>query len=204
MVSSTYKGYRFLQEIISHCVWLYHRSPCRFATSDCCGQAWDRGDLRDDPRLVRPVRARVRPPASAECIPSRLQVAPRRSVRHNQCSPKVPVAGGRSVRNVLAILIQGKRNCPRRRRDESRHWAARLYRRHGTSIGSLDEKIRPSIVPPVGPMIVGPMIVRMLGTWLSGLGHQRSPSSEYVRTTRSARSGRTLAVPIDVKCADVR
>ncbi|WP_374230550.1 IS6 family transposase [Rhodococcus sp. ARC_M6] len=25
MVSSTYKGYRFPREIISHCVWLYHR-----------------------------------------------------------------------------------------------------------------------------------------------------------------------------------
>ncbi|MDV6278701.1 IS6 family transposase, partial [Rhodococcus erythropolis] len=24
-VSSTYKGFRFPREVISHCVWLYHR-----------------------------------------------------------------------------------------------------------------------------------------------------------------------------------
>ncbi|MDV6278009.1 IS6 family transposase [Rhodococcus erythropolis] len=29
-VSSTYKGYRFPREIISHCVWLYHRFPLSF------------------------------------------------------------------------------------------------------------------------------------------------------------------------------
>ena len=30
MVSSTYKGYRFPREIISHCVWLYHRFTLSF------------------------------------------------------------------------------------------------------------------------------------------------------------------------------
>ncbi|MDV6277519.1 hypothetical protein R3Q06_28915 [Rhodococcus erythropolis] len=26
-MSSTYKGFRFPREVISHCVWLYHRFP---------------------------------------------------------------------------------------------------------------------------------------------------------------------------------
>jgi hypothetical protein len=67
------------------------------------------------------------------------------------------------------------------------------------SSGSLGDKVRYSILPPVGPTIV-----MVLGRGSVALRHQRSPSSEYVRTTRSARSGRILAVPIDVKCDDVR
>ncbi|SBW17815.1 hypothetical protein FDG2_0384 [Candidatus Protofrankia californiensis] len=29
-VSPSYKGYRYPAEIISHCVWLYHRFPLNF------------------------------------------------------------------------------------------------------------------------------------------------------------------------------
>lgn len=67
------------------------------------------------------------------------------------------------------------------------------------SSGSLGDKVRHSILPPVGPITL-----RMLGRGSVALRHQRSPSSEYVRTIRSVRSGRILAVPIDVKCDDVR
>ena len=29
-MSSMYKGFRFPREVISHCVWLYHRFPLSF------------------------------------------------------------------------------------------------------------------------------------------------------------------------------
>ncbi|MDV6278611.1 hypothetical protein R3Q06_35065 [Rhodococcus erythropolis] len=69
-MSSMYKGYRFPREIISHCVWLYHRFTLSLREIELMMAA--RGIevfLRDDPHLMHPVRARVRPPAATESIP---------------------------------------------------------------------------------------------------------------------------------------
>jgi putative transposase len=38
--SSLYKGYRFPVEIISHCVWLYHRFPLSLREVEEEGERW--------------------------------------------------------------------------------------------------------------------------------------------------------------------
>ncbi|MBV9139349.1 MAG: hypothetical protein JO115_00220 [Pseudonocardiales bacterium] len=38
--SSLYKGYRFPVEIISHCVWLYHRFPLSLALPELDPPDW--------------------------------------------------------------------------------------------------------------------------------------------------------------------
>jgi hypothetical protein len=62
--ASLYKGHRYPVEIISHCVWLYHR----FALSlrDISEMMLERGVClpRDDPPMVRQVRPGLRQPAT--------------------------------------------------------------------------------------------------------------------------------------------
>jgi putative transposase len=54
-------GVRFSAEIISHCVWLYHRFPLSFR--EVKEMMLARGIIvpRDDPAVVCEVRARPRP-----------------------------------------------------------------------------------------------------------------------------------------------
>ncbi|WP_411194386.1 hypothetical protein [Rhodococcus erythropolis] len=64
-MSSMYKGYRFPREVISHCVWLYHRftlslRDIELLMAECGVEVF----LRDDPLLVHTVRARVRLPTA--------------------------------------------------------------------------------------------------------------------------------------------
>ncbi|MGH3885168.1 MAG: hypothetical protein ACRDSZ_01135 [Pseudonocardiaceae bacterium] len=59
--SSLYKGHRYPAEIISHCVWLYHRFTLSFREVE--EMMLDRGahrQLRDDPRVVPQVRSGLR------------------------------------------------------------------------------------------------------------------------------------------------
>jgi hypothetical protein len=70
--ASLYKGYRFPVEIISHCVWLYHRFPLSFREVE--EMMIDRGDLgvlRDDPHLVPRLRPGVRPGPASPTAPTR-------------------------------------------------------------------------------------------------------------------------------------
>ena len=65
----SYKGFRFPVEVVSHCVWLYHRFPLSFREVEEMMLERGRRDLpRDDPAMVlqvRPdLRQRVAPPTA--------------------------------------------------------------------------------------------------------------------------------------------
>jgi putative transposase len=50
---SLYKGFRFPPEIISQCVWLYHRFPLSFRdVQELMIERWCRRHPRDGPGLV--------------------------------------------------------------------------------------------------------------------------------------------------------
>ena len=60
-VVPSYKGFRYPMEIISHCLWLYHRFPLSFAArSKSDAGARRRGLTRDDLGVAPEVRADLR------------------------------------------------------------------------------------------------------------------------------------------------
>ena len=68
--SSLYKGHRYPGEIIAHCGWLYHRFPLSFGEVEELMLQRRRGQLRNDPGLVREVRAGLRQPERAGAGPA--------------------------------------------------------------------------------------------------------------------------------------
>ncbi len=98
VVSSTYKSYRFPRQIISHCVWPYHRFTLSFREIELLVAARGRAVSYE---TIRAWCARFGPEFARRlrgCTPAWRQVAPRRSVRQDLRSPKVLVAGSRSAR----------------------------------------------------------------------------------------------------------
>ena len=62
--TSSYKAHRYPVEIINHCVWLYFRFPLSFReVEELMLDAVSR-ELRDDPAVVRQVRAGLRQSAA--------------------------------------------------------------------------------------------------------------------------------------------
>jgi transposase-like protein len=57
----SYKGHRYTVEIINHCVWSYFRFPLSFREVEVLMlETRCRGQLRNDPTLVRQIRAGLR------------------------------------------------------------------------------------------------------------------------------------------------
>ena len=58
----SYRSFRFLQEVIAHAVWLYHRFPLSFR--DVEELLYEHRELRNDPPVVPVVRADLRQPTA--------------------------------------------------------------------------------------------------------------------------------------------
>jgi hypothetical protein len=57
----SHKGHRYPVEIINHCVWLYFRFPLSFReVEELMLERGVAGQLRNDPPLVRQIRAGLR------------------------------------------------------------------------------------------------------------------------------------------------
>ena len=109
-----------------HCVWLYHRFPLSFREVEelMLERGVDRL-LRDDPGVVRQVRAGLREPAAPPAAPARRQVAPRRGVHRRSTARQQYL--WRAVDqdgNVLDILVQ-----PRRDAKAAKRFFRRLLKR---------------------------------------------------------------------------
>lgn len=110
-MSSTYKGYRFPREIISHCVWLYHRFTLSFREIELLTAA--RGIVVSY-ETIRTWCARFGP----EYARRLRQRAPRPGNKWHLDEVFVKIRGVRKYLwravdqhgNVLDILIQGKRD----------------------------------------------------------------------------------------------
>jgi hypothetical protein len=60
VASLLYKGYRYPAEIISHCVWLYHRFPLSLREVEEMMLVRGSSQLRGDPGVGPEVRADLR------------------------------------------------------------------------------------------------------------------------------------------------
>ena len=71
-IATRYKGYRYPIEVIGHAVWLYHRFALSLRdVEELMLAPRCRGYLRDDPVLVRQVRAGLCCPVTSSATPSR-------------------------------------------------------------------------------------------------------------------------------------
>ncbi len=101
-VAPSYKGHRYPVEVISHCVWLYHRFPLSFPRGrGADARARDRPLLRDSAPLVRQVRATVRrfaaPPAGPDLVTSGTWTRSSSRSTGNRS-----ICGGRSTRTATS------------------------------------------------------------------------------------------------------
>ncbi|MDV6278647.1 IS6 family transposase [Rhodococcus erythropolis] len=110
-MSSTYKGFRFPREVISHCVWLYHRFTLSLREIELLMAA--RG-IEVTYETIRTWCTRFGP----ECARRLRRRAPRPGDKWHLDEVSVTIGGVRKYLwravdqhgNVLDILIQGKRD----------------------------------------------------------------------------------------------